>query len=141
VFQWHCHNFFRSWFLSLFGRCSAVDVTGLLAIIDLFVMFHLFCLVVPLTWFQFPNYMLHMFPLFPPCPCRELFIVSKCALCDWCDTGFCVHVFCYFCMPVVMYMKWLRLFSKFCSPALDFHATSYTPLNMHVVLANPSLSF
>jgi hypothetical protein len=47
-----CHDFYRSRFLSLFGRCSAVDITGLLAIINLFFMFHLFCLVVALTWFQ-----------------------------------------------------------------------------------------
>ena len=78
----------ESRFLSLFGRCLAVDATRLLAIIELFFMFHLFCLVFTLTWFQFPNYMLYMFPLFPPCPCRELFIVSTCALCDWCIMGF-----------------------------------------------------
>ena len=111
-----CHNFCRSRFLSLFGRCSAVDVTGLLAIADPFFMFHLFCLVFTLTWFQIPNYMLYIFPLFPPCPCRELFIESSCAMCYWCP---CVCCF-------ILYIKLLWLFTKFCSPALHFPATPYT---------------
>ncbi|CDQ99184.1 unnamed protein product, partial [Oncorhynchus mykiss] len=47
-----CHNFCRSRCLSLFGRCSAVDVTGLLAIIDPCFIFYWLCLVFLHTWFQ-----------------------------------------------------------------------------------------
>ena len=39
-----CHEFRRSRSLSLFGRRSAVDFTGLLAIADSLFIFHLFCL-------------------------------------------------------------------------------------------------
>ena len=48
--QGYCHDFYRSRFLSLFGRCSVVDVTDLLAIADPFFIFHLFCLVFPLVY-------------------------------------------------------------------------------------------
>ena len=48
----YCHNFCRSRCLSLFGRCSAVDVTGLLAIIGPFFIFHWFCFVL----FKLLNY-------------------------------------------------------------------------------------
>ena len=33
-----------------------------------------------------------------------------------------------FCMLLVLYIKLLRLLTKFCSPAFDFPATSYAPL-------------
>ena len=49
----YCHDFRRSWSLSLFGRCSAVDVTNLLAIADPLFIFHWFCLVFHHTWLQF----------------------------------------------------------------------------------------
>ena len=39
-----CHDFRQSRSLSLFGRRSAVDVTGLLAIANPLLIFHLFCL-------------------------------------------------------------------------------------------------
>jgi hypothetical protein len=39
-----CHDFGRSWSLSFFGRCSAVDVTGFLDTTDLCFIFVLFCL-------------------------------------------------------------------------------------------------
>ena len=51
----YCHDFCRSQCLSLFGRCSAVDVASLLAIADPFFIFHLLCLVWPHTWFSFPS--------------------------------------------------------------------------------------
>jgi hypothetical protein len=73
---------------------------GLLAIADPFFMFHLFGLVLAHTWFQYLNYMLYIFPLFPPCPCPELFIVSTCAMFYWCVTGF-VPMCLLFCKPLV----------------------------------------
>ena len=59
----------------LFGRCSAVDVTGLLAIIDPFFIFHWFCLVFLHNWFQ--SHSLHVVYLtlcFPACPCQRWFV-------------------------------------------------------------------
>ena len=40
-----CHDFCRSWLPCLFGRCSAVVVTGLLSATDPFFVFCLFCLI------------------------------------------------------------------------------------------------
>jgi hypothetical protein len=51
----YCHDFRRSRVLSLFGRRSVVCVACLLAIIDPLFIFHVFCLVFPHTWFQFPQ--------------------------------------------------------------------------------------
>jgi hypothetical protein len=53
-----CHDFHRSWCLSLFGRRSEVDITGFLASTNLYLFFHLFCLdythLVPITFELFP---------------------------------------------------------------------------------------
>uniref|UniRef100_A0AAZ3PYJ6 Chromo domain-containing protein n=1 Tax=Oncorhynchus tshawytscha TaxID=74940 RepID=A0AAZ3PYJ6_ONCTS len=68
----YCHDFRRSQSLSLFGWCSAVDVTDLLAITDPFFIFHLCCFVFLHTWFQ--SHQLHVVYLtlrFPSCPGRR----------------------------------------------------------------------
>ena len=69
-----CHNFCQSRCLSLFGRCSAVDVTGLLAIIFHFplVLSHL-----PTHLFSIPFITCCVFnPLFP------LMSLSEIVLCQ-----------------------------------------------------------
>jgi hypothetical protein len=84
----NCHDFHRSWSLSLFGRRSAVEVTDLLAIDPLFI-FHWFCLVFHRTWFQ--SHQLHVVYLTlcsPSCPCGWLFVVSACARLSWCVLGY-----------------------------------------------------
>ena len=104
-----CHDFRRSWVLSLFGWCSAVQVTGLLAIIDPLFIFHVFCLVFPHTWFQIPQSLVVYLTLwFPPCLCVGLFIVSACARVDWCTTGFCTQYLVIF-YAVGFAIKLLRL--------------------------------
>ena len=76
VGEGYCHDFCRSRCISLFGRCSGVDVNGLLAIIDPVFIFHWFSLVFLHTWFQS-----HALPVvyltlcFPSCPCQRLFVV------------------------------------------------------------------
>ena len=72
-----CHDFCRCRYLSLFGWCSAFDVTGLLAIIDPFFIFHWFCLVFPHTCFQSHSLpVVYLTLCFPSCLCQRLFIVS-----------------------------------------------------------------
>ncbi|KAM9524124.1 uncharacterized protein ACWYII_043435 [Salvelinus alpinus] len=72
-----CHNFRRSWCLSLFRRRSAVDVTGFLASTDLHFFFHLFCLY---STTRFPlRFIISLFnPLEPSwfCACLLLSVVS-----------------------------------------------------------------
>ena len=64
----YCHDFRRIWCLSLFGRCSAVVVTGFLAATDFLFLFffHLLCLecthLVPIKLLLFP-YLTLWFPL------------------------------------------------------------------------------
>ena len=107
----YCHDFHRSRVLSLFGRRSAVGVAGLLAIINPFFIFHVFCLVFPHTWFQFPQ-----------------------SICLLVSDGFLYPISCYF-YAVGFAIKRLRLITKFCSPASDFPATDYAPLtNVDIII-------
>jgi hypothetical protein len=71
--------------ISVFGRCSAVDVTGIIAIIDPFFIFHWFSLVFP-HLFSIPFVTCCVFnPLFPLMPlseidlCQVLFLLYRCA--------------------------------------------------------------
>ena len=76
----YCHDFCRSRCLSLFGRCSAFDVTGLLAIIDPFFIFHWFCLVFPHTCFQSHSLpVVYLTLCFPSCLCQRL-ICCQCSV-------------------------------------------------------------
>ena len=76
-----CHDFCRRRCLSLFGRRSAVDVTGLLAIIDPFFIFHWFCLVFPHTCFQSHSLpVVYLTLCFPSCLWQRLFY---CQCCDF----------------------------------------------------------
>uniref|UniRef100_A0A8K9UP97 Gypsy retrotransposon integrase-like protein 1 n=1 Tax=Oncorhynchus mykiss TaxID=8022 RepID=A0A8K9UP97_ONCMY len=71
----YCHDCCRSRCLSLFGRCSAFDVIGLLAIIDPFFIFHWFCLVFPYTCFQSHSLpVVYLTLCFPSCLCQRLFV-------------------------------------------------------------------
>ena len=64
------------------GRCSAFEVTGLLAIIDPFFIFHWFCLVFPHTCFQSHSLpVVYLTLCFPSCLCQRLFIVSVVFFC------------------------------------------------------------
>ena len=109
--DWECHDFRRSRSLSLFGQCSAVDVTNLLVITDPFFIFHLFCIVFLHTWFQ--SHQLHVVYLtlfFPSCPCRRLFdcmFVYYVLVCD----GFYTH-FHYFVILVLEFCE--ALIKKLC---------------------------
>ena len=93
-----CHDFRRSRLLSLFGRRSAVDVTGFLAIaapffIDLFVLScfaHLVCISQP--------HCMHLFLCSPSCLCVILLVLRVMFDApDWCSyySVFC-HVVCLF---------------------------------------------
>jgi hypothetical protein len=81
---------------SLFGRCSAVNVTGLLAIIDPCLIFHWFCLVFLHTWFPshplIVVYLTHCFPLSEVVFCyahvlwigvRRVLVPTFILLCTW----------------------------------------------------------
>ena len=77
-----CHDFCRSRGRSFFGRCSAVDVTSLLAIIDPYFIFHWFCLVFLHTWFQSHSLpVVYLTLCFPSCPCQRLFVVHDRVVC------------------------------------------------------------
>ena len=120
-----CHDFYRSRCLSLFGRCSAVAVTGLLAIIDPCLIFHWFCLVFLHTWFQSHSLIVVYLTLcFPSCPCQILFIVML-VIYGLVGDGF-------LCPRLVYYILWfwslfyvikLLHYTKFDSPVPDFPAT------------------
>ena len=141
-FTYHnqCHDFSRSRSLSLFGWCSAVDVTGLLAITDPFFIFHWFCLVFLHTWFQSHQlrvvYLTHCFPSNVPVgDC--LFVCDVHVLC-WCATGFVptcyfVHLSCFGVLSV--FFKQLRL-CHVRPPAPDFPATNTHPLQSIPRLSN-----
>ena len=83
----NCYNFRRSRSLSLFRWHSAVDVTGLLAIAAPPLIFHLFCLVFPHTWFTFPHQTKCILPPVSPMSvwncslCRVLRFRLACARC------------------------------------------------------------
>jgi hypothetical protein len=55
-------------------------------------------------------------PLFSPCLCAELFIVSACARFLWCVTGF-VPICLWFWLQVVLWIKLLRWLPSFLSCA------------------------
>jgi hypothetical protein len=112
---------------------SAVDVTGLLAIAEQFFMFHLFCLVFTHTWFQNPNYMLYIFPRFPPCPCRELFICKYSCYVLLLSYRFCTHGFVVL-YAVSLFIKLLRIFTKFALLRLTSLPPVTHPLQVHTVL-------
>ena len=83
-----CHDFYRSRSLSLFRRCSAVAVTGLLAIIDQFFIFHWFCLVFLHSWFQSHSLpVVYLTLCFPSCICQRLFVCSVLCCLYWSATG------------------------------------------------------
>ena len=108
-----CPDFHRSRFLSLFGRRSAVGVTGLLAIVDPLFIFHLFCLVFLHTWFSFPSLsVVYLTLCSPQCPCVVLFVVSACAHGYWCASGFVpklvISLNCSGCYLVLLSCIWLH---------------------------------
>ena len=105
-----CHDFYRSRCLSLFGRCSAVNVTGLLAIIDPFFIFHWFCLVFPHTCFQLNSLPVVSLTLcLPSCLCQRLFcqcsfMLYRCASGPRTHVCLCLYLFlCYGACYVVNY--------------------------------------
>ena len=122
-----CHDFCRSQCLSLFRQCSAVDVTGLLAIIDPFIMFHWFCLVFLHTWFQSHSLpVVYLTLCFPSCPCQRLFVVQYSCWLYWCAKCPRTHFvllyswfWSYVCFQVIKQLH----STKFDSPAPDFPAT------------------
>ena len=133
-FQIHglCHDFGRSRCLSLFGRCSAVNVTGLLAIAYPFFIFHIFCLVFPHTWFSLSLIMWCVFnPLIPPCLCVVCLSVLTYAHVSLVTLGY-VYPFCisYSLCRVLLVRLYKRLLvlSNTCSPAPDFLAATYAYL-------------
>uniref|UniRef100_A0A8K9UM89 Integrase catalytic domain-containing protein n=1 Tax=Oncorhynchus mykiss TaxID=8022 RepID=A0A8K9UM89_ONCMY len=72
----YCHDFRRSRVLSLFGRCSAVGVAGLLAIVDPLFIFHFVLSCFSTHLVSIPSFTCCVFnSLFPPCLCVGLFIV------------------------------------------------------------------
>ena len=98
----YCHNFHRSWCLSLFGRSSAVVVPGFLAATDLH--FHLFCLdcthLVPIMLIFIP-YLTRCFPHGFVRVC-SLFSVQ-----DFCELVCfpCVEIFCFFSSKVFILLS------------------------------------
>ena len=66
--------------------CLEVDVTGLLAIADSFSI--CFVLFSHTPGFHSLITCCVFNPLFPPCVCVVLFVVSACAHVDWCASGF-----------------------------------------------------
>jgi hypothetical protein len=78
------HDSRQSWLLSLFGRRSAVNVTGFRAIAAPPSIFHLFYLVFPHTWFTAPHHSMCIFSSVPPHIC-----VFNCSLRLLCDASGC----------------------------------------------------
>jgi hypothetical protein len=76
-----CHDFRRSWSLSLFRQRSAVDVNGLLAIANSLFIFHLFCLCFT-HLVSIPQLHVHYLTLcFPHGFCAWLFYVCSVHYC------------------------------------------------------------
>ena len=72
----YCHDFHRSRSLSLFGRRSAFDITGLLAIAAPPLSFSICLILFSHTPGSHSLIRLNIYyPLFPPCLCVELFFV------------------------------------------------------------------
>ena len=73
-----CHDFYQRWFLSLFGRCSAVGVAGLLAVTDpfLFCWFVLSLVHSHLVFICF-NFCVYIYPCFPLRFVRDYFHVAR----------------------------------------------------------------
>ena len=104
----HCHDFPWSRSLSLFGRRSAVDVTGLLAIADPLFIFHLFCLCL-IHLVRIPQLLVHYLPSVPPC-----LFVSDCLL--YCGPYLwpCIITTC-----IVIYLSKIAFITHICCPAPD----------------------
>ena len=120
---YNCHDFYQSRSLSLFWRCSAVDVTGLLALIDPFFIFYWFCLVFLHTWFRSHSLLCCVFnPLFPLMSLSELVVTL--VFYGLVRDGFLFpHVFYYVLWLCSFCFKLLNHYTKFDSPAPDFPAT------------------
>jgi hypothetical protein len=118
-----CHDFCRSRSFSLFRRCSAVDVTVLLAITDPFFIFHLFCLVFLHTCFQCV-----FNPLFPLMSLSEIVCMFVYYVLVRDRFLYPLLFMLYFGFGVLLSLLNDSIYTKFDSPAPDFPAT-YT----HVV--------
>ena len=133
-----CHDFFRSRCLSLFGRCLAVDVTGLLAIIDPFIIFHWFLSCLPTHLVPIPFITCCVFnPLFPLMSLSEIVCLYICVLCigtRWVLLPTFI-LSCIFDYGVLSSLLNDSIYTKFDSPAPDFPAT-YT----HDYILSPSLN-
>ena len=120
-----CHDFRRSWFLSLFGRRSASPVFKPSSIHFSFSI----CLVFPHTWFQLHNDILCISRSVPPMSLSGT-VYCKC-VCTyfWCATGFA---------PIVLiFLFTVILFIKLCRCKTVLLSCAWLPCRQYAPLTSP----